>query len=725
MTSNITAHMLLAASFLTGFSVETTANTTLPEHLTNAPRTQRSLKFKSAPASEQYSEPAAECAVFIKLPEDLGAWIPDICVACAEGKPLINPNGEYLYLSPGVYDIVARFTHSNPLSFTFNDYQGYVVLENVEVTGDMTIEVDPSTITNHIEFQPLLPDGTPMTLPVINLDEEGNEIPVSEGSMPFSGLTIIDYINGPGWGMDSSVGMSALINAETPWGFYDPTLMFGIHINDVSERIHLGIGTWVGTPEFDMAKTLIMIAEQAGSESGTISNDAAAYSVRTFDPAWTAAGAGTNDLIAEYPNDLNWITPYGYAIRRVSGDLNRLTSGSIMVTSKNPEIYSMAFSRNQIADPTVHLLVAPTKTELVKVGSDVVQTTNFGTWQQPFNEGEWLVYPQTALAQTPASPTADFPFNGVELFLTPVDDNEDTAFLTAPLVSTTIKRGFNVFEGTEYFGFSINCTGRMGETRNTDLTTMEAELRVNGVKVANSMSAIEEWWKGYESDMAGETELKLTDANFEIDGVRTATVSTACFDMRNADFFPPALTMMQVRSADGKLTSRLEPNQNNKILISAGDFEAGTEMINYYGETATITSEPASLSLWYAPAGSDEWTSLDYTKATDEVIPGIGTIYEADFSSDAAGWKDVKVRVEDAAGNWVEQVIGMAVYVKEMTGVHQFSRDNEVMVSGNNIIAPANAEIWTIDGMRSNGLEVNPGIYLVRVGNNTYKVAVK
>ncbi|MDE6669361.1 MAG: hypothetical protein K2K26_06740, partial [Muribaculaceae bacterium] len=394
MNPIITTHMLLAASLLTGVSAQAVTNVVMPEHLAKATRTQKSLKFKSAPASEQFSEPAAECAVLIQLPEDLGAWMPDICVACAEGKPLTNPNGDYLYLSPGVYDIVARFIHSNPLSFTFNDYQGYVVLENVEVTGDMTIEVDPSTITRHIEFKPLLPDGSPMTLPVINLDEAGNEIPVSEGSMPFSGLTIIDYINGPGWGMDSSVGMSAVINAETPWGFYDPTLMFGIHINEVSERIHLGIGTWVGTPEYDMAKTLVMLGEQAGSESGTISNDIAAYSVRKFDPAWTAAGTDTNDLIAEYPNELDWVMPYGYAIRRVSGDFNRLTSGSIMTTSKNPEIYSMAFSRNQIADPTVHLLVAPTKTELVKVGSDVVQTTNFGPWQQPFNEGEWIIYPQ-------------------------------------------------------------------------------------------------------------------------------------------------------------------------------------------------------------------------------------------------------------------------------------------------------------------------------------------
>ncbi|MDE5878013.1 MAG: hypothetical protein K2H47_11025 [Muribaculaceae bacterium] len=722
MTTTFTKQMLVAVSLIGG-TIAATGAPVMPEHLAKLQRIEKTTKFKSAP--RQAAESAEECAVFIQLPEDLQGWMPDICVACAPDQQLVNPSGDYLYLLPGTYDIVARFTHSNPLSFTFNDYQGYVVLENVEVNGDMTINVDPSTITHHIEFQPILPDGNPMVLPVINIDEDGNEIPVSDGSMPFSGLTIIDFVMGPGWGLDTSNTMSALINAETPWGFYDPTLRLGIHINEISDRIHIGIATELGTPEYDMAATLLMSAEQAGSEEGIISNNPLEYAVRDLTPAWTPDGADTNSLIEQYPDELGWVTPYGYALRRMGSDINQLTGGAIMTSSRDINIYKFAASRNNIEDPRAHFLVAPTKTELIKSGSEVIQTVNVGAWMQPFDEGEWIVYPDSELAMTAESPTANFQFCGVESFLSSVSNNDDTMFLTAPLLSTTINRGFNMFEGTEYLGFNITSTGRMGELRNSDMSLMKSELFVNGVKVANSMSAIEEWWNNYESDMAGETELKLTDSNFEVDGVRTATISTSHFDMNNADFFPPSVTMMQVRSNEGKLSSRIEGGVNNTLIISAGDFEAGNEMINYYGQTATITSEPASFNLWYAPTGTEEWTELDCTKVTEKAITGIGAIYEATVLDNADGWKDVKVRVEDATGNWQEQIISMAFHISKPTGIKTVNGNSEVTVNGNTIIAPADAQIYTIDGVRTNGTDLTTGIYIVRVADRTYKISVK
>ncbi|MDE5872051.1 MAG: hypothetical protein K2H22_08930 [Muribaculaceae bacterium] len=722
MKVNFTKRMLLAVSLAGGLTVATAASV-MPEHLAKLQRVENVSKFKSVP--KQTLEAAEECAVFIQLPEDLQGWMPDICAACAPDKPLVEPNGDYLYLAPGTYDIVARFIHSNPMSFTFNDYQGYVVLENVEVSGDMTVSVDPATITHNIEFLPLLPDGSPVVLPVINLDENGNEIPVSDGSMPFLGLTIIDFIAGPGWGIDKSNTMSALINAETPWGFYDPTRWFGIRINEVSDRIHLGIAAELGTPEYDLARNLLMSAEQAGSQDGVISNDPSAYVVREFNPAWTPDGVETESLIEEYPDQLGWVSPYGYALRRMAGKSNRLTGGAIRTDSKNPEIYKIAFSRNNITDPYVHFLVAPTKTELVKSGSDVIQTVNYGAWMQPFDEGEWIVYPGSDLAMTAESPTAEFPFWGVESFLTPAADNGDVMFLTAPLLSTTIKRGFNMFEGTEYLGFSITSAGRLNETRNSDLSLMKAELFVNATKVANSMEAIDEWWKNYESDMAGEIELKLTDTNFEVDGNRTATVSISHFDMNKADFFPPSATMMQVRTNEGKLSSCVAPGLDNVIVVSAGDFEAGNEMVNYYGQTATVTSEPSSFSLWYAPAGTEEWVELDCTKVNEEVIAGIGMVYEAVFNSDVQGWKDIKIRVEDAAGNWQEQVVGMAVYVAEGTGVKTVSDNGKVIVEGNTIIAPAGARIYTVDGVTTNGADLAPGLYIVCIDGVSCKVAVK
>lgn len=722
MTVNFTKQMLLAVSLIGGLTAATAAPV-MPEHLAKLQRVESISKFKSVP--KQSPEAAEECAVLIQLPEDLQGWMPDICAACAPDKPIVEPNGDYLYLTPGTYDIVARFIHSNPMSFTYNDYQGYVVLENVEVSGNMTISVDPATITHHIEFQPLLPDGSPVVLPVINLDEMGNEIPVSDGSMPFLGLTIIDFIAGPGWGIDKSNTMSALINAETPWGFYDPTNWLGIRINDVSDRIHLGIATEIGTPEYDLAKNILMSAEQTGSQDGIVSNDPSAYVVREFNPAWTPDGMNTNSLIEEYPDQLGWVSPYGYALRRMASDSNRLTGGAIKTDSKNPDVYKIAFSRNKIADPYVHFLVAPTKTELIKSGSDVIQTVNYGAWMQPFDEGEWIVYPESGLAMTVESPSADFPFWGVPSFLTPADDNSDVMFLTAPLLSTTIKRGFNLYEGTEYLGFNITSSGRLNETRNSDLSLMKAELFVNGIKVANSLEAIGEWWKNFESDMAGVTELRLTDSNFEIDGKKTATVSTSHFDMKNTDFFPPSVTMMQIRTNEGKLSSRVVLGLDNTIVVSAGDFEAGDEMVNYYGQTATETSEPSSCSLWYAPAGTEEWIELGCTKVNEEVIAGMGIVYESVFSSEIQGWKDIKIRVEDAAGNWQEQVVGMAIYVSEGTGVNAISDHETITVDGNTIITPAGAQIYTVDGVRTEGKNLAAGLYIVCMDGVSYKVVVK
>ncbi len=722
MTTSFPKQMLLTAFLVSGMTM-VAATPVMPEHLAKLQHVEKSTKFKSVPKLAPAA--AEECAVLIQLPEDMQGWTPDICVACAPNQPIVNPSGDYLYLAPGTYDIVARFIHSNPMSYTYSDYQGYVVLENVEVSGDMTIDVNPASITNHIEFQPLLPNGSPLVLPVVNLDENGTEIPVSDGSMTFSGLTILDYVVGPGWGLDSSISMTPVIHAETPWGFYDPTKLLCININDVSDRIHLGIGTWIGTPEYEEANTLIMMAELAGSKSGVVSNDVAEYKMREFKPAWTAAAQDTEKLIQEYPEELDWIAPYGFAIRRVAGDTNRLTSGAIRLESKRSEIYRLGFSKNNINDPMVHLLVAPTKTELVKIGSNVVQTVNYGAWQQPFGEGEWIVYPQTSLAMTSESPSADFQFAGVEPFSSKIIDNEDVMFLTAPVVTATINRGYNLFGGNEYLGFDIVPTGRMGEIRNTDLSVMEAELRVNGVKVANSMEAIEEWWKGYDSDMAGETELKLTDSNFEIDGQRSTTVSTTHFNMNEVDFFPPSVTMMQVRTNEGKLSSCVKPGLNNTILVSAGDFESGNEMINYYGQTATITLEPESFNIWYAPTGTEEWVELNYTKVNEEVITGIGTIYEAEIGSLSQGWNDIKIRVEDAAGNWQEQVIGMAVNVSTETGVTAIKNNNGVYVNGNNIISPVGSKIYTVDGVMTDGTDLTPGLYIVRTADTSVKVMVK
>lgn len=62
---------------------------------------------------------------------------------------------------------------------------------------------------------------------------------------------------------------------------------------------------------------------------------------------------------------------------------------------------------------------------------------------------------------------------------------------------------------------------------------------------------------------------------------------------------------------------------------------------------------------------------------------------------------------------------------KKATGIDNIAVENDIRVEGNNIIAPANAEVYSISGVRVNANGLNNGVYVVRVNGNAVKVLVK
>ena len=51
--------------------------------------------------------------------------------------------------------------------------------------------------------------------------------------------------------------------------------------------------------------------------------------------------------------------------------------------------------------------------------------------------------------------------------------------------------------------------------------------------------------------------------------------------------------------------------------------------------------------------------------------------------------------------------------------------NDDVKTVGNSIIAPQDAEIYNINGLRVNGENLTPGIYVVRLQDGIKKVIVK
>ena len=61
----------------------------------------------------------------------------------------------------------------------------------------------------------------------------------------------------------------------------------------------------------------------------------------------------------------------------------------------------------------------------------------------------------------------------------------------------------------------------------------------------------------------------------------------------------------------------------------------------------------------------------------------------------------------------------------QLTSANTIKINNEVKVAGNSILAPQDAEIYNINGLRVNGENLTPGIYVVRLQDSIKKVIVK
>lgn len=78
---------------------------------------------------------------------------------------------------------------------------------------------------------------------------------------------------------------------------------------------------------------------------------------------------------------------------------------------------------------------------------------------------------------------------------------------------------------------------------------------------------------------------------------------------------------------------------------------------------------------------------------------------------------------EENAGTW--EVKNVKVYGTDDSGVESVILGNEVMVAGNDIIAPAGARVFNLNGVEAGTQNLAAGIYIVVVDNKAVKVLVK
>ncbi len=199
----------------------------------------------------------------------------------------------------------------------------------------------------------------------------------------------------------------------------------------------------------------------------------------------------------------------------------------------------------------------------------------------------------------------------------------------------------------------------------------------------------------------------IDDVNVNVDGLPGYNYTTLVISYTGEDICPPALQALQVRDVNGDVTLGFESFDKVELRICAGDYDYRPyeDGVSYNYE-----SKPVIITVETAPHGADnsEWTAMTVQADTDyDNIAGYGKFFRATPAADAKagdeGWVDVRVTLEDEAGNKNVQIMGPVFCVGKIAGLETATVADGGIVELNGRVsladgAEANFQFYSLDG---------------------------
>lgn len=607
-------------------------------------------------------------------------------------------------VSPGVYDIVIVFKkYSEQGGFCG---QAYIIKELVEVSGNVTITINPEEATNHITVKNYGPDGELLKHPLGHFDEATEEwIVDEEGSIDFTNATNVIFLKGvTGFESNSITFGDQITDEDRRYASND------FYVNEVSDR-YLFTQARISLKKTQDNNPIFFCSWFSTDDvkSGVLENNPAEYVQCTDTYRYTPYGLTQQGVGQKYSiiiiKDGFYNASSGLMIGNIfsskQGD-NQTTNCWVNVPAtdlidSNLQLLiqtSVAdhdeISVNQWTGIEEHNLTGWIFGSPFRTIEGKREIVNFG--HQQFNKNGGIYSPNSIYyidtkAKLLPSPVA-FTYSN-EKMLGIINDN---CPINALYLMNYENNGILTRNITSYY------VGRYGETRycNEGATTI---MKYNGEVINPNENPAEK----------GIYEIAIMNRNIEVDGLEGHNSTMVYFDQNKEDMTPPSIEMLHFKNGDGSVTDRFATGDDALIEFYASDFH-----YQYYPELwgGEFECQPVEVLVEYAPYGSEDWNELAIEGIPEFYQePGWGYFYRGSLASVTGqaekGWFDLKFRLVDKAGNWQEQIISPA-----------FRIDNLAYSSVANI-TPANQNndktIYNLAGQRMNGdLDALPhGIYIV------------
>ena len=560
---------------------------------------------------------------------------------------MLESGSNVLTIPDGTYDIEVVFLELDPtVPYMLPLYSLYVIREQVTINQDMTLNFAASEAKNHIHFQTLTIDGTPVNTGKIFVDEEWNFTTVEQGNT--DAVSCKDYgVIAINHGMIGSK-YEGLIQDDANGLFSD------FFVNDVSERYAF----YCYRAAINGHNIYTSAYETLGASGDiTVSNDPTKFTL--FEDPFIVPNQQGEERYCSC--ELGIHNPLG---RGYSG--SRITIQDALAEGETCKYYiSAATDDSQVGfipliRPSVSTMngIAMTGMIMTKTDDDIFIANNgVATFDDGINfylepsDGDFKEYPEW-----PTHPIFSY---SVEKKINKFGNN-CSLLVSSPYQSETTY-GTQTFRGM-YIDFGY--IGRYGERKFKDVRSTSVNVKVNDEELysGNGIAHIR-----LEELISGTVDVTLTNEMMTVDGMDGANTAQLHYIAGGEDETPPTTTMLHFKDGNGNVTDRFDSASDGMLEFSSGDFNFILTPMNTGAYTRYA---PETVEVSYSPYGEDNWNELAVEEVPENYWPVMGWFYTGSLASVTGqgleGWFDLKIKLTDAAGNWQEQVISPAFRIDNL-----------------------------------------------------------
>lgn len=280
----------------------------------------------------------------------------------------------------------------------------------------------------------------------------------------------------------------------------------------------------------------------------------------------------------------------------------------------------------------------------------------------------------------------------------------------------------------EGLGLHLSPLDYYGGYNSTLLVNSNWEIEYNGVNLnidRKSFSCPFEWaWmRDTENVEPGEYKLTFSIPEDRVDNLPSNTTFTAYIDQQKDDCTAPAIQLLNFINTEGKFTNEFKNPAEGILRLVGGDFDWNNEINLPHSKECkmVIEASPYHLDFWKSltPQLSELEAPIYYAPAYEIALGSL-------TSESESGWYDLRISMTDESGNYMIQTISPAFKVESLSSsVERVDAMSDIQIEGRNIKVPENVRIFSINGIPVSGHDLQPGLYLVTLAGTTKKVIIK